>query len=46
MIAPKSGDGFALDQTNFVRSRFRFDGQSCILAVPEDLPEYRQEKLN
>ena len=24
----------------------RFDGQTCVLAVPEDLPEYDQHKVN
>ena len=32
--------------TAYSADRIQFDGQSCILAVSEDLPEYNQEKVN
>lgn len=32
--------------TAYSADRIHFDGQSCILAVSEDLPKYDQEKLN
>ena len=32
--------------TAYSADRIQFDGQSCILAVSEDLPEYDKEKVN
>jgi PAS domain S-box-containing protein len=42
-LRTKSGE---IKLTTYSADRIQFDGQSCILAVSEDLPEYDQQKLN
>ena len=42
-LRTKSGE---IKLTAYSADRIQFDGQSCILAVSEDLPEYNQEKVN
>jgi hypothetical protein len=42
-LRTKSGE---IKLTAYSADRIQFDGQSCILAVSEDLPEYDNEKLN
>lgn len=42
-LRTKSGE---IKLTTYSADRIQFDGQSCILAVSEDLPEYDQRKVN
>ena len=42
-LRTKSGE---IKLTAYSADRIQFDGQSCILAVSEDLPEYDQRKVN
>jgi len=42
-LRTKSGE---VKLTAYSADRIQFDGQSCILAVSEDLPEYDKEKVN
>jgi PAS domain S-box-containing protein len=42
-LRTKSGE---IKLTTYSADRIQFDGQSCILAVSEDLPEYNQQKVN
>ena len=42
-LRTKSGE---IKLTTYSADRIQFDGQSCILAVSEDLPEYDQHKAN
>jgi PAS domain S-box-containing protein len=42
-LRTKSGE---IKLTTYSADRIQFDGQSCILAVSEDLPEYDQHKPN
>ena len=42
-IRTKSGE---IKLTTYSADRIQFDGQSCILAVSEDLTEYDQHKAN
>jgi PAS domain S-box-containing protein len=42
-LRTKSGD---VKLTAYSADRIHFDGQPCILAVSEDLPEYNQRKVN
>jgi PAS domain S-box-containing protein len=42
-LRTKSGE---IKLTAYSADRIQFDGQSCILAVSEDLPEYDQHKVN
>ena len=42
-LRTKSGE---IKLTAYSADRIQFDGQSCILAVSEDLPEYDQQKVN
>jgi len=42
-LRTKSGE---IKLTAYSADRIQFDGQSCILAVSEDLPEYDQHKAN
>jgi PAS domain S-box-containing protein len=42
-LRTKSGE---IKLTAYSADRMQFDGQSCILAVSEDLPEYDQQKVN
>jgi hypothetical protein len=42
-LRTKSGE---LKLTAYSADRIQFDGQSCILAVSEDLPEYDKGKVN
>jgi len=42
-LRAKSGE---IKLTTYSADRIQFDGQSCILAVSEDLPEYDQHKAN
>jgi PAS domain S-box-containing protein len=42
-LRTKSGE---IKLTAYSADRIQFDGQSCILAVSEDLPEYDKEKVN
>ena len=42
-LRTKSGE---VKLTAYSADRIQFDGQSCILAVSEDLPEYDQHKVN
>lgn len=42
-LRTKSGE---IKLTAYSADRVQFDGQSCILAVSEDLPEYDQQKAN
>jgi PAS domain S-box-containing protein len=42
-LRTKSGE---IKLTAYSADRIQFDGQSCILAVSEDLPEYDQQKAN
>jgi PAS domain S-box-containing protein len=42
-LRTKSGD---VKLTAYSADRIHFDGQPCILAVSEDLPEYNQHKVN
>jgi len=42
-LRTKSGE---IKLTAYSAQRIQFDGQSCILAVSEDLPDYDQQKVN
>jgi len=42
-LRTKSGE---IKLTAYSADRIQFDGQSCILAVSEDLPEYNEQKVN
>ena len=42
-LRTKSGE---IKLTTYSADRIQFDGQSCILAVSEDLPEYDRQKVN
>jgi PAS domain S-box-containing protein len=42
-LRTKSGE---VKLTAYSADRIQFDGQSCILAVSEDLPEYDRQKVN
>ena len=42
-LRTKSGE---IKLTAYSADRIQFDGQSCILAVSEDLPDYDQRKVN
>ncbi len=42
-LRTKSGD---VKLTAYSADRIHFDGQSCVLAVSADLPEYNQHKVN
>jgi PAS domain S-box-containing protein len=42
-LRTKSGE---VKLTAYSADRLHFDGQSCVLAVSEDLPEYDQKKAN
>jgi PAS domain S-box-containing protein len=42
-LRTKSGE---VKLTAYSADRIQFDGQSCILAVSEDLPEHDKHKLN
>jgi hypothetical protein len=42
-LRTKSGD---VKLTAYSADRIHFDGQACVLAVSEDLPEYDQKKAN
>jgi PAS domain S-box-containing protein len=42
-LRTKSGE---IKLTAYSADRIRFDGQSCILAVSEDLPDYDRQKVN
>ena len=42
-LRTKSGE---IKLTAYSADKIQFDGQSCILAVSEDLPEYDQQKVN
>jgi PAS domain S-box-containing protein len=42
-LRTKSGE---VKLTAYSADRIQFDGQSCILAVSEDLPEYDKHKVN
>lgn len=42
-LRTKSGE---IKLTAYSADRIQFDGQSCILAVSEDLPEYDKQKVN
>jgi hypothetical protein len=41
-LRTKSGD---VKLTAYSADRIHFDGQSCVLAVSADLPEYNQHKV-
>jgi hypothetical protein len=42
-LRTKSGE---IKLTAYSADRIQFDGQSCILAVSEDLPDYDRQKVN
>lgn len=42
-LRTKSGD---LKLTTYSADRIRFDGQDCILAVSEDIPQYERQRIN
>ena len=42
-LRTKSGE---IKLTAYLADRIQFDGQSCILAVSEDLPDYDRQKVN
>jgi PAS domain S-box-containing protein len=42
-LRTKSGD---LKLTTYSADRIRFDGQDCILAVSEDVPQYERQRIN
>jgi PAS domain S-box-containing protein len=42
-LRTKSGD---LKLTAYSADRIRFDGQDCILAVSEDVPQYERQRIN
>ena len=42
-LRTKSGD---LKLTTYSADKIRFDGQDCILAVSEDIPQYERQRIN